>query len=250
MPLQVKAALNRASARRAHSSRRSFGQVCIEKLARRSEALGIDAYRQHQFLDGGANQDVVVDDDDQRPILLGNAGNHGWTSPGWFGPPARHHACVEPASHFSSKVRRRLAGHRLADIGEAMGGERVAHRLLRLQHHDVDRAYPAGRPARRRIAEQRAAVADILAIEQRLAPFDGIDDLQEADVLRRPGEQIAPRTPSEATTMPLRSSTGNILAREAGRDALKHGPVPDSSLAYRRPLPARAGSGCHIQRCW
>ncbi|MNH29167.1 hypothetical protein D3C79_893800 [compost metagenome] len=47
------------------------------------------------------------------------------------------------------------------------------------------------RPARRRTVKQRTAIAHIPALEDHLAPVNGRDDIQHADLVCRPGQPEA-----------------------------------------------------------
>ncbi|QPS19669.1 hypothetical protein I6G53_06650 [Serratia plymuthica] len=76
----------------------------------------------------------------------------------------------------------------------------VAHGFFRLQHHRMDRTFTGNRPVGWRIVEYRATATYFLAVEQRFVHFNGVDDFQETDFIRRtrwlsPNRQSKPWIP-------------------------------------------------------
>jgi len=118
-----------------------------------------------------------------------------------------------------------LFGDVLPDIGQRLTSQRVAHRLFRAQHDEMYRANSSGRPLWRSAAENRTAPPDFLAIEQWLPAFDGVDDLQHADVLRHAGQEISAAYATRCVDNPRPFELGENLSDEAVRNTLKIGKI-------------------------
>ena len=165
-----------------------------------------------------------------------------WPAPFCAARGAFRHAFIEPEVDLTEEALRRLAAKAGRDGAEGLCRQRIAHRLLRLQHHRVDGAFTGDRPIRRRIVEHCAAPAYLLAIEQRLVPFDGVDDRQKTDLIRRARQPVAAAHPFAGDDDPRLFQLGENLGQKAGE-------MPCSS-ASSRLLSARWLSPTSHSRQW
>src|SRR3546814_8252939 len=89
--------------------------------------------------------------------------------------------------------------HPTDQVGEAVGREFPAHRLLGCQHHRVDAAHAGdGGRRRRAVLPKRTAGADLPALEQPFPTLRGIGDPQHRD-------RLGPACQPPAAADPLRS---------------------------------------------
>ena len=134
-------------------------------------------------------------------------------------------ALTDPLLYSHREIRRSLVADGLPEVLQRREGKRVAHRFFGLQHDSVDGANAVRRPSRRGIAEHGAAAPNFLTVEQWLPTFNRIDDLEDGNLCRRAGEQIAAADAAGSVDDPRLFELGKYLGEEAVRNALKIGQV-------------------------
>lgn len=113
--------------------------------------------------------------------------------------------------------------------------------------HESHRCLPS--PKRARALEQRAAFADLAAIENLLRPVDGVDDIQHGDLSRRPRQAEATAHAFGGGHQPARASLVKTLARySCGTPCNSARSRTLESRSHRPRLPETAGNGCRIRR--